>query len=98
MFTTQTTRAAITGALILMAGLPAFAQDAMKVAAGQRGNWDSSVPEIGQRAGIMKKYGLTLDILYTQGSGETQQAVISGAVDVGVAIGTLGAIGAYSKG
>ena len=98
MFTTQTTRAAITGAFILMASLPAFAQDAMKIAAGQRGNWDSSVPEIGQRAGIMKKHGLTLEILYTQGSGETQQAVISGAVDVGVAIGTLGAIGAYSKG
>ncbi len=76
----------------------AFAQEAMKIAAGQRGNWDSSVPEIGERAGIMKKHGLKLEILYTQGSGETQQAVISGAVDVGVAIGTLGAIGAYSKG
>ena len=36
----------------------AFAQEAMKIAAGQRGNWDSSVPEIGERAGIMKKHGL----------------------------------------
>ena len=100
MITTRNTRAAAAAALLL-AGLlaeTASAQDAMKIAAGQRGNWDSSVPEIGQRAGIMKKYGLTLEILYTQRSGETQQAVISGAVDVGVAIGTLGAIGAYSKG
>jgi NitT/TauT family transport system substrate-binding protein len=91
---------AATGALLVgmqMAG-SALAQDKLKVAAGQRGNWDSSVPEIMQRSGIAKKYNLDLEILYTQGSGETQQAVISSAVDVGVAIGTLGAIGAYSKG
>ncbi|MEY3553539.1 MAG: hypothetical protein RL735_1887, partial [Pseudomonadota bacterium] len=90
---------ALTGALLLavQAG-PVLAQETLKIAAGQRGNWDSSVPEIGERAGIMKKHGLKLEILYTQGSGETQQAVIAGAVDVGVAIGTLGAIGAFSKG
>jgi NitT/TauT family transport system substrate-binding protein len=93
-------RLAATGTLLAAAIIAqgALAQETMKIAAGQRGNWDSSVPEIGQRAGIMKKHGLTLEILYTQGSGETQQAVISGAVDVGVAIGTLGAIGAFSKG
>src|SRR3954452_942794 len=93
-------RLAATGTLLAAAIIAqgALAQETMKVAAGQRGNWDSSVPEIGRRAGIMKKHGLTLEILYTQGSGETQQAVISGAVDVGVAIGTLGAIGAFSKG
>jgi NitT/TauT family transport system substrate-binding protein len=56
------------------------------------------VSELGQRAGIFKKHGLTLDIVYTQGSGETQQAVISGSVDIGVAIGTMGALGAYAKG
>ncbi len=91
-------RLAATGTMLLAMQLGAYAQDMVKVAAGQRGNWDSSVPEIGQRAGIFKKHGLELEILYTQGSGETQQAVISGAVDVGVAIGTLGAIGAFSKG
>jgi NitT/TauT family transport system substrate-binding protein len=36
--------------------------------------------------------------LYTSGSGETQQAVISGAVDVGAAVGTMGAMGAFTKG
>ena len=50
------------------------AQETLKVAAGQRGNWDTSVSEIGKRAGIFKKYGLDLDILYTQGSGETQRS------------------------
>ena len=76
----------------------AHAQDALKLAVGQRGNWDTSVAEIGQRAGIFKKHGLTLEILYTQGGGETQQAVLSGSVDVGVAAGIMGVLSAYSKG
>jgi len=76
----------------------ALAQDTLKLAVGQRGNWDTSVSEIGQRAGIFKKHGLTLELLYTQGGGETQQAVISGSVEIGVAAGIMGVLGAYSKG
>jgi NitT/TauT family transport system substrate-binding protein len=74
------------------------AQDTLKVAVGQRGNWDTSVSELGQRTGIFKKHGLTLEILYTQGGGETQQAVISGSVDIGVAAGIMGVLSAFSKG
>jgi len=73
------------------------AQETLKLAVGQRGNWDTSVAEIGQRGGIFKKHGLALDILYTQGSGETQPPVISGSVDIGVAVGVMGVLGAYSK-
>ena len=76
----------------------ALAQDTLKIAAGQRGNWDTSVSEVGQRAGIFKKHGLVLEILWTQGSGETQQAVLSGSVDVGVAVGVMGALSSFSKG
>ncbi|MEO5700329.1 MAG: ABC transporter substrate-binding protein [Casimicrobiaceae bacterium] len=76
----------------------ALAQDTLKLAVGQRGNWDTSVSEVGQRLGIFKKHGLVLEILYTQGGGETQQAVISGSVDIGVAAGVMGVLGAYSKG
>ena len=65
---------------------------------GQRGNWATSVAEIGQRAGIFKKHGLALELLYTQGSGETQQAVIAGSVDIGIAPGTMGAMSAFAKG
>jgi len=72
--------------------------ESVKVAVGQRGNWDTAVAELGQKAGIFKKQGLELEILYTQGGGETQQAVISGSADVGVAAGTLGVLGAFSKG
>src|SRR5215212_3703956 len=76
----------------------AAAQDTLKLAVGQRGNWDTSVSEIGQRAGIFKKHGLTLDIVYTQGAGETQQAVIAGSVNLGIAAGIMGVLSAYSKG
>lgn len=74
------------------------AEDALKLTVGQRGNFATSIAEIGQRAGIFKKHGFDLDLTYTQGSGETQQAVIAGSVQIGVAVGTLGALGAYAKG
>jgi NitT/TauT family transport system substrate-binding protein len=83
---------------LTLLGSGASAQDTLKLAIGQRGNWDTSVSEIGQRAGIFKKHGLTLELLYTQGGGETQQAVISGSVEIGVAAGIMGVLSAYSKG
>ena len=76
----------------------AVAEDTIKLAIGQRGNWDTSVSEVGQLAGIFKKHGLNLEIVYTQGAGETQQAVISGSVDLGIAAGVMGVLSAYSKG
>lgn len=79
------------------AGL-AQAQDRLKLAVGQRGNWDTSVSEIGSRLGIFRKHNLELELLYTQGGGETQQAVLSNSVDIGVAGGIMGALSAYSKG
>src|SRR5437762_13502119 len=84
-------------ALALTASI-AFAQDTLKLAAGQRGNWDTSISEVGQRAGIFRKHGLVLEILWTQGAGETQQAVISGSVDIGVGVGIMGVLSAYAKG
>jgi len=88
-------------ALPIIAGLvfasEASAQDSLKLAIGQRGNWDTSFSEVGTRAGIYKKHGLTLEMLYTQGSAETLQAVLSNSVDIGVAAGIMGVLGAYSK-
>jgi NitT/TauT family transport system substrate-binding protein len=76
----------------------AAADDLVKMTIGQRGNWDTAVPELGERAGIFKKHGITMEIVYTRGSGETVQPVISGNVDLGLAVGTLGAIGYFAKG
>src|SRR2546430_3023694 len=92
-------RTALAAALgLALLGGTASAEDMLKLAIGQRGNWDTSVCEVGQRAGIFKKHGLALEILWTQGAGETQQAVISGSVEIGVATGIMGVLSAYSKG
>lgn len=85
---------------VLLATVPQLAQaeDTLRLAVGAPNNWDTSIPEIGQRAGIFAKHGLKLDILYTQGGGETMQAVISGSVDIGIAAGTQAVMGAFAKG
>jgi NitT/TauT family transport system substrate-binding protein len=74
------------------------AEDRLVVAVGARGVGETFVPELGQNAGIFKKHGLVLDVLYTQGGGETQQAVISNSAQIGVAVGFLGTLGAFAKG
>jgi len=76
----------------------ALAEDTLKLAIGQRGNWENAAPELGQKAGFFKKRGLVLELLYTQGAGETLQAVISSSVDIGVGVGTAGVLGAFAKG
>lgn len=86
------------GIALLVTLQAASAEDTVRLAIGQRGNWDTSVSEIGQRAGIFKKHGLVLEMVYTNGAGETQQAVISGSVDIGIAAGVMGVLSAYSKG
>jgi NitT/TauT family transport system substrate-binding protein len=84
--------------LLLLGTSAAHAEDTLKVAVGARGVGETFVAELGQKAGIFKKHGLVLDILYTQGGGETQQVVISDSAQIGVATGFLGAIAAFAKG
>ena len=80
-----------------LASTIAWAEDTLKLAVGQRGNWDTSISELGQRGGIFKKHGLALDILFTQGSAETVQAVIANSVDLGISAEIMGVLGAFSK-
>jgi len=84
--------------MLLLGASGAHAEDVLKVAVGARGVGETFAAELGQAAGIFKQHGLALDIVYTQGGGETQQAVISDSVQIGVAAGFLGALGAYAKG
>jgi ABC-type nitrate/sulfonate/bicarbonate transport system substrate-binding protein len=75
-----------------------LAAETLKIASPIRGSWEGAIPELGKQAGIFQKHGLDLEILYTQGGGETMQVVVSGSVDVGLSAGTLGSLGAYAKG
>jgi NitT/TauT family transport system substrate-binding protein len=94
---TGTSIACLLASIAIGAG-PAAAADRLKLAVGQCGNWDSSMVELGIRTGAYARRGLEVEALCTQGTGETQQAVISGSADIGIGIGTLGALGAFAKG
>ena len=48
----------VIAALALVLAAPALAQDTLKLAIGQRGNWDTSVAEVGTRLGIFKKHNI----------------------------------------
>ena len=89
---------AVTLAAIAAGGSTASAADVLKVAVGQCGNWDSSPVQLGDGAGIYARHGIAVEAVCTQGTGETQQAVISGSADIGIGIGTFGALGAFAKG
>jgi NitT/TauT family transport system substrate-binding protein len=90
--------ALVVAAAVLAATPPASAADLLKITVGQRGNWDTSISHLGEKAGIFKKHGIELEIIYTSGSGETLQPVIAGSADLGFAVGTQGAMAAYAKG
>src|ERR1700731_4631189 len=89
---------ALAAIAVLSATPHASADDLIKLTIGQRGNWDTAIAQLGTKAGIFKKRGIDLELLYTSGSGETLQPVIAGSVDAGLAVGTLGAIAAFAKG
>ena len=76
----------------------ASAQEELKVSVGGRGGFDHQISEVGQQQGLFKQHGLALELRYSQGSGETLQAVIAGAADVGISVGTLATLGAFAKG
>jgi NitT/TauT family transport system substrate-binding protein len=91
------TKIAIAAALVCQAHI-ANAQAVLKLAVGAPGSWETSIPAIGQKAGIFAKHGLELSLLQSQGGGETIQAVVSGSVDIGIGTGFPGVLSAFSKG
>jgi NitT/TauT family transport system substrate-binding protein len=84
--------------LSLATATSAVAQDRLKVAIGQIDAWANQMPTLGMQAGIFQKHGIVLENFGTQGAGETLQAVISGSADIGIGIGTSGAMRAFTRG
>jgi NitT/TauT family transport system substrate-binding protein len=84
--------------LLLASVTAAAAQDTLKVAIGQIDAWANQMPTLGMQAGIFQKHGIVLENFGTQGAGETLQAVISGSADIGIGIGTSGAMRAFTRG
>jgi NitT/TauT family transport system substrate-binding protein len=76
----------------------ASAQDVLKVSSSERGAWELAVPELGHRAGIFRKHGIVLELIYTENDYQTYQDVMSGNVDVGLGIEATQVFRAYIRG
>jgi NitT/TauT family transport system substrate-binding protein len=85
-------------AVLALGASRARAEDTLKIAVGQLTTWENQATLLGQEAGIFKKYGLVLQNFGTNGAGETLQAVISGSADIGIGMGTAGAMRAFVRG
>ena len=77
---------------------PTAAEDMLRIAIPQRGTWDTSISEIGQKAGIFKKHGLNLDLLFTGAGAEVIGGIIGGSIDLSMASGISTVLGAYGNG
>lgn len=93
-------RPAILAAFIasVFAASTAQALDRFVIASGAFGNWQTAPPHMGKVAGIFEKHGLDVEVLWTEGGGESLQAVASGSADVGVGLGLSAVLAAYQKG
>src|SRR4029077_19154548 len=76
---------------------PTAAEDMLRIAIPQRGTWDTSISEIGQKAGIFKKHGLNLDLLFTGAGAEVIGGIIGGSIDLSIASGISTVLGAYAQ-
>src|SRR5262245_39816770 len=73
----------LTSAVAALVGFSALvseasAEDVLRLAVAQRAAWDSAAPQLGQSAGIFKKHGIALDLIYVEDDGETELPVTSG--------------------
>lgn len=91
-------RAAVGAAILVLAGWPANAQDALKIAIGQIDNWENQAPTLGADAGLFRKHGLNVEAVAAQSPGAALQAVISGQADLGAGVDVGAAMRAFARG
>jgi len=82
----------------ILAASTAQALERFVIASGAFGNWQTAPPHMGKVSGIFQKHGLDVEVLWTEGGGESLQAVVSGSADVGVGLGLSAVLAAYQKG
>lgn len=87
------------GFLILLFAPQAVAErHTVKVAVAHRGLVSTTlVFALGQNAGLYKKEGVNLKIVWTRGGGETVRAVATGSTDFAHDTGLLGVLAAYAR-
>lgn len=89
---------AILGATIAWAALPAAARDKIKIAAPHPTIITSTIPALAKSLGHFDKANLDVDILWTAGGADAQQATINGSVDIAVQTGLAGVLSGIQRG
>jgi NitT/TauT family transport system substrate-binding protein len=81
-----------------LAAMPALAQNKMKIAAPHPTIMPSTFTIIARDMGFFKKEGLEVELLWTAGGADAQQATINGSVDLAVQTGLSGILAAIQRG
>jgi NitT/TauT family transport system substrate-binding protein len=89
---------AAAAALILFSAGGAFAEDVVRLISNHKGDWSTVMPLLGEQQGYFKAENIKLDIVWSAGGSDAQQAIITGAGDIVIQTGTLGVLSAYEKG
>jgi len=76
----------------------ASAAEKVRVASSHKGVLDPTLVLLADKAGFFKDKGIEVEIFWTRGGSDTQQAVVSGSMDLGMATGLLGTLAAYEQG
>lgn len=82
----------------LVAAAPAAARDKIRIAAPHPTILPTTIPTIAQRFGLFDKANLDVEVLWTAGGADAQQATVNGSVDVAVQTGTAGILSAIQRG
>jgi NitT/TauT family transport system substrate-binding protein len=100
MMTIRNLRLVVCCAAALLAIIPnaVATEDKLVVATAQRGAWESAAALLGQQAGIFKKHGIALEFVFTQDDDATEDQVISGSADVGLAVNAMHVMRSYVRG
>lgn len=77
---------------------PAAAKDKIKIAAPHPTIITSSIPALARDLGYFDKQNVDVEILWTAGGADAQQATINGSVDIAVQTGTAGVLSAIQRG
>ena len=80
------------------AAVPAFAADKIKVAAPHPTIMPSTFIVIAEEMGFFKRHNIEVEVLWTAGGADAQQATINGSVDCAVQTGLGGILSAIQQG
>lgn len=85
-------------AAVLASAAPALAKDKIKVAAPHPTIITSTIPALAKSLGYFDRHDVDVEILWTAGGADAQQATINGSVDIAVQTGLAGVLAGIQRG